>query len=74
VCKFGMEIRQRIKFHVPIPRTVFPRCAAATNFFARLKLAVTIRGRRLLEGGDKNVHSSITAYMDTEKVYSKYNT
>ena len=34
-------------------RTVFPRFnAAATNFFPSAELAATIRGRRLLEGGD----------------------
>ena len=37
--------------------TVFPRSnAAATNFFLPLKLAAIIRGRRLLEGGDKNYY------------------
>ena len=40
----------------------------------QLKLAATIRGRRLLEGGDKNFHSSRTAYKNNEKVCFKFNT
>ena len=55
--------------------TVLPRVdAAATNFFPLLKLVATIRGQRLLEGGDKNFHSSRTAYKNNEKVCSKFNT
>jgi hypothetical protein len=68
----GELIFGRIRYTC-ITCTVYPRSdAAATNFFAWLKLAGTIRGRRLLEGGDKNVHRSITAYMDTKNVYSKF--
>ena len=46
--------------------TVFPRSnATATNFILLLKLAATIRGRRLLEDGDYSRMATkiITAYM-----------